>query len=286
MRARALLGLMVLMLAAACGDDGGVFDGSSTPGSVTSEATTTVTTSTVATTTTAATTTSAATTTAAAVPELQVTGVPSQTSLETPPLVVNLNTPVLSGLPDEARQAAINQRAASELDARQNQFIVDATGAFDPANPGMGNFTLDIGFEVTALRGDLLSLRFTGSEYYQGAAHPGAVIFTMNFDLRTGFLVDLPDVLLANGTTALAALVEQHLIGDVYSGDDAALHSWIAAITPDMLGHWVASGSGIEVTFGQYDVGPGVMGTPTVIVPYAELAGVVDPGGLAGPAGS
>ncbi len=48
----------------------------------------------------------------------------------------------------------------------------------------------------------------------------------------------------------------------------------------------MVSDAGIEVTFGQYDVGPGVMGTPTVVVPYSELAGVVDPGGLAGPPGS
>ncbi len=55
--------------------------------------------------------------------------------------------------------------------------------------------------------------------------HPAAVIFTMNFDLRTGFLVDMPDLPLPGGPAALEALVEEHLIADIYDGDEAALHS-------------------------------------------------------------
>jgi hypothetical protein len=287
MRARWLAALaMTALVLAACGGEGGVFDGSTAVSSVTSAATTTAattTTTTQATTTSATTTTTQATSTSAtSVPE--VNAVPSETTLDTPPIRVTISMPILSSLTDGIIQDRINGAIADELEARQTRFVADATGAYDPANPGPGPFSLEIGFETTALTDKLLSLRFTGAEYYQGA-HDLAIVFTMNFDLRTGFLLDLADVLLPGGPVALAALAEQHLIDDLYGGDAAALHSWIPEITPDLLKRWVVSGAGFEISFGQYDVGPGAMGTPTVVIPYSELGGIVDPAGPAGPPG-
>jgi hypothetical protein len=274
---------MTTVLLAACGGESGVFDSSSVASSVTSGATTTVaTTTTVAATSTAAPTTSeqATSTSTAAVPV--VMGVPSESSIDTPPIQVTISMPVMSGLTDATIQDRINKAIADELEARRTRFVADATGAYDPANPGPGPFTLEIAFETTAVTDKLLSLRFTGSEYYQGASEL-AVIFTMNFDLRTGFLLDLADVLLAGGPVALAALAEQHLIADLYGGDPAALYGWVPGITPAMLTRWVVSGTGFEISFGQYDVGPGAMGAPTVVIPYSELGGIVDPAGPAGP---
>jgi hypothetical protein len=211
-------------------------------------------------------------------------GVPSESSIDTPPIQVTISMPVMSGLADTTIQDRINEAIADELEARRTRFVADATGAYDPANPGPGPFSMELGFETTALTDKILSLRFTGSEYYQGA-HPLAVVFTMNFDLRTGFLLELADVLLPGGPPALAALAEQRLIDDFYGGDAAALHGWVPGVTPDMLKAWVVSGVGFEISFGQMDVGPSAMGTPTVVVPYSELGGVVDPAGPAGQPG-
>ena len=271
---------------AACGGDGGVFDGSTVASSVTSAVTTTAATTTTqaTTTTTSATTTTTQATSTSATSVAEVSAVPSETTLDTPPIRVTTSMPILSGLADGTIQGRINGAIADELEARQTRFVVDATGAYDPANPGPGPFTLEIGSEMTALTDKLLSLRFTGSEYYQGV-HDLAIVYTMNFDLRTGFLLDLADVLLPGGPAALAALAEQHLIDDLYGGDATALHCWIPGIAPDLLKHWVVSGPGFEISFGQYDVGPGAMGAPTVVIPYSELGGIVDPAGPAGPPG-
>jgi hypothetical protein len=77
--------------------------------------------------------------------------------------------------------------------------------------------------------------------------------------------------------------VGDHVLNDLYAGDVDMYDSWVPGVTPDMLEHWVVSADGIEVSFDPYTVGPGAMGAPTVVVPFSELAGIVDPAGPAGP---
>jgi hypothetical protein len=191
--------------------------------------------------------------------------------------------PRVSGLPDAVNDR-INSRIVDTVHAVESQFVTDATAGCDPLYVGDPPSFLELDFEATTVSARLLSLRFMGADYYQMAAHPNAIVFTLNFNPVTGDPLALDAVLLPGRMPALAALAEAHVIADLYGGDAASFHAWLAAISIDMLEHWVVSPAGLEVTFDPYTVGPGAMGAPTVVIPWAELVGVVDPAGPAGPA--
>ncbi|MBN2113870.1 MAG: DUF3298 domain-containing protein [Acidimicrobiia bacterium] len=300
MRRAWAVGIALALLLAACGDDGSIFvttsgsEETSTsageePTTTDSSATTAPTTTTAATTTTAVTTTSATstTTTTTAPPAPAVTGQLDQFTREAQPgcsdVEVSVNLPIVSGLPP-AVNTRVNERVFEAVFLRQDRFLTDAISGCDPALAGQPPSRFDLGFEATAMRPGLLSLRFIGGDYYQGAAHPNAFVFTLNFNPATGDLLALESILLPGRVPALAALVEARVIADLYGGDAAAFYSWAPAIDPGMLEHWVVSAAGIEISFEPYLIGPGAMGAPTVVVPFAVLADVVDPAGPAGPA--
>ena len=90
-------------------------------------------------------------------------------------------------------------------------------------------------------------------------------------------------MLIPGSAPAVASLVDQHLIDDLYGGDVAEASSWLPVIDPAILDAWVVSADGLEFSFDQYEVGFGAMGSPTVIVPWSELGAVIDPAGPAGP---
>lgn len=294
MRRTAGVLLALLLLLAACGDDDSVF-GSTTAGGETTSTTvgssTTAagdTTTTAATTTTAtATTTTTAETTTTAPPVPVVT--PQPESYVYPAgagcreMEVEYTLPRVSGLPEPVN-GAINTQIVDLVHAREAQFVLDATTGCDPIYVADPPSFLEMDFEATTVAARLLSLRFTGSDYYQGAAHPNAIVFTLNFNPLTGDVLALDAILLPGQMGALAALTEAHVIADIYGGDAASFYGWLATIGPEMLVHWVVGPAGIEITFDSYTVGPGAMGAPTVVIPWAELVGVVDPAGPAGPA--
>lgn len=286
--------LAALLLLAACGDDGSIVGATTTgPGTTTSGGTSTseaepTTTTAPATTTTAVatTTTAAATTTTTAPPVPVVTPIPDDFVYEGAPgcagIEVTVTLPEVSGLAP-ALNDRINARLRDTALDRQNRFLTDAYDGCDPALAGDPPAFIDMGFEATTVRSGLLSIRFFGSDYFQGSAHPNAFVFTLSFNPVTGDLLSLDSILVPGGVLPLAAAVEQRVVDDLYAGDIDSFHSWVPAITPDMLTHWVVSAAGIEVSFDPYLIGPGAMGAPTVVVPFAELVGVIDPGGPAGP---
>ncbi|MFH1330509.1 MAG: RsiV family protein [Actinomycetota bacterium] len=290
-RASAIL-LAGMLAVAACGDDGSIFGSTTTAGEATTSAgasttaagpsTTAGPTTTAATTTTN--TTAATTSTAPLVPV--VTAQLDESTRDAPPgctgIGVSVSLPIVSGLAP-AVNTRLNDRIFEMVFNRQDRFLTDASYGCDPAMAGTPPSFLELGFEATTVRAGLLSLRFVGSDYYQGAAHPNAFVFTLNFNPVTGDLLSLEGILVPGGAAALAALAEQHLIDDLYGGDAGMFHSWVPSVTLDMLVEWVVSAAGLEFSFGAYTVGPGVMGAPTIVVPFGELAGIIDP---AGPAAS
>jgi hypothetical protein len=189
----------------------------------------------------------------------------------------------VSGLPEPVN-GAINTQIVDLVHARESRFVLDATTGCDSIYVADPPSFLDLEFEATTVAARLLSLRFMGSDYYQGAAHPNAFVFTLNFDPVTGDVFALDALLLPGQAFSLVTLVGDHILNDLYGGDVGMYDSWVPGVSPDMLEHWVVSADGIEVSFDPYVVGPGAMGAPTVVVPWAELVGIIDPAGPAGPA--
>ena len=211
-----------------------------------------------------------------------VTPLPSHESSDEPPLEIDVTLPVVSGVPASVA-AAINTAIGEAVLGHPTAFRDEILGGEPPPDDMGGTSEMILGYTAMAVTVDVLSLRYNLYLYYQGAAHGMSGIFTTTFDSQTGALLDLSDVLIPGTAPAVAALVEQHLIDDLYGGNVTEASSWLPPIDPPLLDAWVVSVDGLEFSFDQYEVGFGAMGSPTVVAPWAELAAVIDPTGPAGP---
>jgi len=197
-----------------------------------------------------------------------------------PPLEIVVVIPVISGIPQHLADA-INEAIDDGTIPLVDQFKADVLVMGDYPDD-FGKSQLDFNYFAPWISSELLSIRFHLSLYYQGAAHPFASVFTLNFDPRSGALLSLSDVLLPGSVPEVAELVGERLIENVYDGDEAEASGWIGVMSEAALGSWWVSPAGLEFGFDQYEVGPGAMGTVAVVIPWSDVGQLIDPAGPAG----
>ena len=283
------------LVAAACGDSDSVLGtvGPASTAPTTTAATTPPTTAAPVTTEPVTTTTGLATTTTTEAPPATTTttlppgpAVPVLTPfdasemLDEPPLIIGVVVPIVSGIPAAAADG-INSWIGDEILGMVAGFKSEIASfvepPFDPDTPSQ----MEAGYLAPAITPRLLSLRFDVWLYYTGAAHGLSSIITMNFDPQTGMLYALEDILIPGTFGAVAGMVEQALTDELYGGNAAEAAGWLPVLDEFVLNGWAVTPDGLAFSFDQYEVGFGAMGSPTVVIPWADLAAVIDPGGPA-----
>jgi hypothetical protein len=155
----------------------------------------------------------------------------------------------------------------------------------DPARPS----TLEGGFSTVRLDARVASFRTTVSTYVSRAAHPGETVYTYNLDLETGKELGLGD-LFKPGAPYLERLSEacRRIVRDNYAaisrgekltGTAAAQIDQGTSPKAQSFAAWALGPNGLEITFQEHQVGPGVLGTVECAVAREELAGLALPGG-------
>ena len=129
----------------------------------------------------------------------------------------------------------------------------------------------------------MVTVRFERYWYPSGAAHGQHSTQVMTFDAVTGEEVRLGDLFQPGPQwlEVLAPAVVEAFVsvyGDVVQM--AALELRAAGMGGDQSVGVVADG--MEISFDTYSVVPGVLGLPSVLVPWAAVLDVVDPDGPAG----
>lgn len=182
--------------------------------------------------------------------------------------------PVLSETP-QSGAATFN----SAVSAIVKPYVAQFKSFVAKDNPPIktGPSTLHCVWTKAVLTEDTVSVVISGEEFPTGAAHPFAEIWTDNYDLPTSRVYSLGDlfqpgsdylkVLSQDSRTALAKLFK----GESGWAPPTPLASNFAA--------WSLTPSGFEVTFQDYEVGPYFMGTPTIKLPYSELAKIANTSG-------
>lgn len=87
----------------------------------------------------------------------------------------NINYPVLKGMEDENLQAEINKKLYDSISAL---LVEEAEGQYNSTNW--------VDYQVQRFDGDILSVTFDVSTYFEGAAHPIYTLISTNIDLKTG----------------------------------------------------------------------------------------------------
>lgn len=188
--------------------------------------------------------------------------------------------PQLAGLADPKVQDSVNA-VLKAVGTDQVKEFVDALTK-DPVSTIAGDqpSTLDVNPDTSLLSPDLASIVFDVSMYSSGAAHPAGFILTHTFDLHTGKELQLGDLFLP-GSKFLdeIAAISRADLADQLGGplDDVG----IQGSAPDLQNYqsWLLSPTGLRIIFGEYQVGPYAIGTPSIDIPWAKLQDVVDTNG-------
>jgi Protein of unknown function (DUF3298) len=190
----------------------------------------------------------------------------------------------------------VNQDIADDIQARMQAF--ESGPAAIQQQPGKVN-TLTASYTVELLRSDLASFRLAWVDDTSGA-HPATTIETLNYDLNKGVRIAFSDVF-ADSTAALAILSQQSrdLLHPVLGADyDATIvNDGTSPDCPSLIGPtpscplaagsnfgtWALESDGLRVIFQEYQVAAYADGTPSVVVPWSALAGVLKSNGPAAP---
>ena len=157
----------------------------------------------------------------------------------------------------------------------------------DEARPenSMGS-DLTIGYRFDLAQDDLISMLFSVSSYYQGAAHPNSYSQAINYDLKNGKPLKLAD-LFKPGSKYLQA-ISSYCIDDLKKQskakgadgmlDDDSIKNG-AAPTAKNYQSWTVTKKGLGINFDAYQVGPYAAGPQFVNVPYSVLKDLISPDG-------
>jgi hypothetical protein len=192
-----------------------------------------------------------------------------------PDYTLTTHTPVLTGS-DDLRVTVFNQQMTilvqEEVD-RFRQLLADM-----PDLPIAAGSFLDLDFALVSPPGNLYSLLFTVQFYADGAAHPGSYHLSVTYDLEAGEFLSLEQLFLP-GADYLDRLSER-CIADL-STRDIGFDMFSSGAEPAEANYavWNVTAAGLQITFEEYQVAAYAAGPQTVLVPYEQLADLLDPAG-------
>jgi len=195
---------------------------------------------------------------------------------QSPPSSINVSLPQLTGSDDprvKAFNEAINLLIAGEIESFKNGLI----GL--PTPPQIAVSTFDTTYEVVYQGGNIWSLRFDISVYVDGAAHPGNLIHTFNYDFDRSQPIRLADLFLpvSDYLQALSDYCSKELTARDIGFNDATVG---AEPTPKNYRNWNITPEGLVITFERGQVTAYAAPAQVVTIPYTELESIINPQGV------
>ncbi len=141
---------------------------------------------------------------------------------------------------------------------------------------------LEMHFNLVSPPGNLISIKFDTQTYYTGAAHPSDASVTATYDLEAGRDLSLADLFVpdADYLTPIARFCTDQLSTRDISFQGFELG---ATATPQNYRNWNITSDGLMITFDEYQVAPYAAGPQTVVIPYNDLAQIIEPDGPLAP---
>lgn len=194
-----------------------------------------------------------------------------------PGLNIDVRYPLITGLSAQA-DAAFNAESKKRAHEVAAEFEKEAREAYleAPQAAGMVAQSLVVDFDTKHQSQRLLTLLMTGSEY-TGGAHPNATFYILAVDPTSGRKIALDDLFASpNYLQELSRLA-----GEALANRTEELNTdskWISEGTAPQADNfdvlWPGD-DGLYILFTPYQIAPYSTGTPTVMIPYDKLSGLL-----------
>ena len=145
-----------------------------------------------------------------------------------------------------------------------------------------GGMSVPYSMEITAEKlgsrvANLAQFKVSGN-FYTGGAHGSAVNSYYVLDLTQHKQLKLNDLLISGQKNKLYNVVYTEFVQWVKGSDPAVNLKEYEAMWKFTLTHnFVLSKKGLTFYYGQYEIGPYVVGMPEFTIPYAKLNGIIKP---------
>ena len=138
-----------------------------------------------------------------------------------------------------------------------------------------GSFQSSTSVDILNNDTKIFSIAITQSDYAFGAAHPTASYLVYNFEMSSGNIIVLKDLMINGYKKQLNAIGEKNFIkANGSEGWDFQRGNFVLNDNFSILP------GGLEFTFNQYEIGAYAMGAPSVFIPYSQIKHLINPGGL------
>lgn len=185
-----------------------------------------------------------------------------------------LNTKLDIKYPQGFANAAIDEAVQTFIkESREEQAQVDAQDP--PTNKPLEKNSLRIDYQIPFQNQHALSLLFTISSYYPGAAHPSRAIKTFNFIQGEAVTLDQLFVPNSNYLRELAVICRDVLTKKLMANRDWIIKGTLT--TPDNYKHWYFTTNGLAIVFESTQVAAAVYGPQEVIIPKQNLVNWLRP---------
>lgn len=196
--------------------------------------------------------------------------------------------------PLDNRFNKFNQEAKDLVTRMVSAFRKERAGAAkdeaQTAEPStLSELTSDLSGDYTiAIANDaLISVRYDIGGYSAGAAHGNSSSYVLNYEVKTGKMLKLPD-LFKPGTKYVQS-ISSYCIKDLKKqskGSEGGLPEEMiqegAGPSAQNFRSWTISKKGLMMTFDAYQVGPYAAGPQNVLIPYSVLRDLINPDGPIG----
>ena len=191
---------------------------------------------------------------------------------------IQAETPILVGSTDP-RVQAFNAAVKAVVDSAVAEFKRNLSNI--PPTPDSTASTFQLRYNLLSPPGNIYSIKFDVQTYYTGAAHPGETSAVVNFDLQRGQMLTLASVFIPNAD--YLTLISKYCIAELSLRDIGFQGFELGATaTAQNYRNWNITADGLMITFDEYQVAPYAAGPQTVVIPYKELAQILEPNGPLG----
>jgi|AntAceMinimDraft_18_1070375.scaffolds.fasta_scaffold00981_3 hypothetical protein len=198
---------------------------------------------------------------------------------ETDSYIINVQYPVINGLQNEQIQVGLNENIRNFINEYTNDFKAGTEEAeiFEEMKSGFY-----IEFQTNYLSEKFASIKFNGSEYYSGAAHPNNYILSFNYNIPEDKEILLKDLFLPE-TNYLSVLsdISRKILFERFDEDLGVMQGWIEQGTEAEEGNFQNFGftkNSLIIYFNSYQIGPGAIGIQETEIPFENLGKDIDLG--------
>lgn len=205
--------------------------------------------------------------------QVTLISVPSEESGQPTSYQITVQTPTLTGS-DDPRVKKFNDEMTALIANAVADFKNNLTQM--PPSPLSVSSSFDVKYELLSPPGNIFSIKFDTMGYVSGAAHPYHLSYTSNYDLEAGKDIALADLFLPNSDyleTIANYCAAQLSMRDI--GFEGGFQQGAAPL-PDNYKNWNITADGLLITFDEYQVAPYAAGPQTVVIPYGDIAQVID----------